>query len=105
LRAGLINREQAKNDDMKNIITRSVGYELNLKGDIYQLEIEAGDGFLLCSDGLSGPVDDQAMFELLMDGEKKGLPLRETAERLVHAANARGGDDNVTVILVRAMVV
>ena len=105
IRAGLITREQARHDEMKNIITRSVGYEGTVNGDIYQLEVEAGDGFLLCSDGLSGPIDDASMFEILMDGEKRGAPLSETAERLVRAANTRGGDDNVTVILVRAQVV
>lgn len=102
LRAGLITREQLKSDEMKNVITRSVGYEPNVRGEVFRVEVRAGDGFLLCSDGLSGPVEDDIMYEILMDGEKRALPLSETAERLVHAANSNGGDDNVTVLLVKA---
>jgi protein phosphatase len=102
LRAGLITREQLKSDEMKNVITRSVGYEPNVRGEVFKVEIRPGDGFLLCSDGLSGPVEDQIMHEILMDGESRGRPLSEAAERLVHAANSNGGDDNVTVVLVKA---
>ncbi|MBU6153190.1 MAG: Stp1/IreP family PP2C-type Ser/Thr phosphatase [Bdellovibrionales bacterium] len=102
LRAGLITREQLKSDDMKNVITRSVGYEPNVRGEIFKIEVRPGDGFLLCSDGLSGPVEDHVMHEILMDGEKRSLPLLDAAERLVHAANSNGGDDNVTVLLVKA---
>ncbi len=102
LKARMITREQVKSDGMRNVITRSVGYEPLVRGDLYQLEVEPGDGFLLCSDGLTGPVDDELIFELLAEGEKRGLPLSETADRLIRAANARGGDDNVTVVIVKA---
>jgi len=102
LRAGLITREQMKSDEMKNVITRSVGYEPNVRGEVFKVEIRPGDGFLLCSDGLSGPVEDQIMHEILMDVESRGRPLSEATERLVHAANSNGGDDNVTVVLVKA---
>jgi protein phosphatase len=102
LRAGLITREQLKSDEMKNVITRSVGYEPNVRGEVFKVEIRAGDGLLLCSDGLSGPVDDDVMYEILMDSERHSLPLSAAAERLVHAANSNGGDDNVTVLLVKA---
>jgi serine/threonine protein phosphatase PrpC len=102
LRAGLITREQLKSDEMKNVITRSVGYEPNVRGDVFKMEIRPGDGFLICSDGLSGPVDDEMMYRILMDGEMRAQSLEQTAERLVHAANSNGGDDNVTVLLVKA---
>lgn len=101
LRAGLITREQMKTDDMKNVITRSVGYDQNLKVDVYSFQAKAGDGFLLCSDGLSNPVSEALMFDILDESAKSGLPLEDTAKRLVEAANQRGGDDNVTVVLVR----
>jgi len=101
LRAGLISREQVKTDDMKNVITRSVGYELNLKIDLFTFEVKPGDGFLLCSDGLSNPVSDPLMFDILDESLKSELHLDDIAKRLVEAANQRGGDDNVTVVLVR----
>ncbi len=101
LRAGLITREQVKTDEMKNVITRSVGYESNLKIDLYSFATKPGDGFLLCSDGLSNPVSDALMFDILDESSKSGLHLEDTTQRLVEAANARGGDDNVTVVLVR----
>ena len=101
LRAGLITREQLKKDDMKNVITRSVGYEPHVKADSYQFDVQSGDGFLICSDGLSGPVDDSLMFEILDESISHGLSLNDVATKLVSQANARGGDDNVTVVLVK----
>lgn len=101
LRAGLITRDQMKTDDMKNVITRSVGYETNLKVDLYSFPVLPGDGFLLCSDGLSNPVSEALMFDILDESSKSGLHLEDIAKRLVEAANQRGGDDNVTVVLVQ----
>lgn len=101
LRAGLITREQMKTDDMKNVITRSVGYDLNLKVDLYTFPTQSGDGFLLCSDGLSNPISEPLMFDILDESLRSGLHLNDIAKRLVDAANQRGGDDNVTVVLVR----
>jgi serine/threonine protein phosphatase PrpC len=100
LRAGMITRDQVKTDEMKNVITRSVGYEMNMKVDLFTFEIEAGDGFLLCSDGLTGLVDNSLMFDILEETRKSGLSLDDAAAKLVKAANNHGGDDNVTVILV-----
>jgi serine/threonine protein phosphatase PrpC len=101
LRAGLINRSQVKSDEMKNVITRSVGYEASVKADVYQFPVEKGDGFLICSDGLSGPVDDALIFEILEESAASGLSLEDTAHKFVKSANGRGGDDNVTVVLVK----
>jgi serine/threonine protein phosphatase PrpC len=101
LRAGLITRAQVRVDEMKNVITRSVGYEASVKTDLYQFPIQKGDGFLICSDGLSGPVDDPLIFEILEESKGSGLSLEDTAHQLVKSANARGGDDNVTVVLVK----
>ena len=101
LRAGLITRAQLKTDEMKNVITRSVGYEPNMNIDLYQMPVASGDGFLICSDGLSGPVEDRVMFEILEETIHSKLSLSDAASRLVNAANQRGGDDNVTVVLVQ----
>ncbi len=101
LRAGLISRDQLKYDEMKNVITRSVGYEPMIKVDLYQFASKPGDGFLLCSDGLSNPLSERLMFDILEESLNSGLSLDETAKQLVTAANERGGDDNVTLILLR----
>ena len=101
LRAGLITRAQTKSDDMKNVITRSVGYEASVKADIFRFPVQKGDGFLICSDGLSGPVDDALIFEILEESRASGLSLEDTAHKFVKSANERGGDDNVTVVLVK----
>jgi protein phosphatase len=101
LRAGLITRDQVKTDEMKNVITRSVGYDPSLKVDLFSFSTNSGDGFLLCSDGLSNPLSDALMFDILDESTKSGLSLDDIAKLLVEAANERGGDDNVTVVLVR----
>ena len=100
LRAGLITRDQVRTDEMKNVITRSVGYEPSVKVDAYHFMVEPGDGFLLCSDGLSGPVDEEKMFDILVKNGGVGVSLQDKAKALVDAANNGGGDDNVTVVLI-----
>jgi len=100
LRAGLITRAQTRTDEMKNVITRSVGYEPNVKADIYTFDLEPGDHFLLCSDGLSGLIDETLMFDILEETLRSGLDLNDATRKLVDAANQNGGDDNVTVLLV-----
>ena len=96
LRAGLITREQLKSDVMRNVITRSVGFELQLEPDLYHFNVERGDIFLLCSDGLTGQVDDHEILDLV----EKARPQEsweECARALIALANQRGGDDNISV--------
>jgi len=96
LKAGLITPEEAKNHKMKNIITRSLGYQEDVEVDVQTLELEDGDAFLLCSDGLTGHVEDQEIEDLL------GEPQTErVGRRLVELACSRGGDDNITLVVVR----
>ncbi len=101
LRAGLITREQMKTDLNKNIITRSVGFEPHLRGDVYRMVLQPEDGFLLCSDGLTGPLDDSEILEVLRTSGGRGDSLSRTASILVESANQRGGEDNITVVLVK----
>lgn len=104
LRAGLITRDQLKTDRMKNVITRSVGFESQVEVDVYEMNVQPGDTFLLCSDGLSGLLDDPAILEQV----EKGLfheagSIEKTVESLVDGANKNGGDDNITAIVVRVL--
>lgn len=115
LRAGMITREQLKTDRMKNVITRSVGFDLHFGIDLYEYTPQAGDLFLLCSDGLSGPLDDSKIFEIANEvyfsaldteafkGRDQGYEplLKILTEALIRNANERGGDDNITALIAR----
>jgi PPM family protein phosphatase len=115
LRAGMITRDQLKTDRMKNVITRSVGFDLHFGIDVYEYAPERGDLFLLCSDGLTGPVDDEEIFAIANkvyfsvaatpDFKDRtsgfGPLLQHLAEALVAAANDGGGDDNITALVAR----
>lgn len=115
LRAGMITREQLKTDRMKNVITRSVGFDLHFGIDVYEYGPAPGDLFLLCSDGLTGPVDDD---EILAIAKKTYFDpaanedfrdrthgfeplLKNLTEALIAAANDAGGDDNITALVAR----
>lgn len=96
IKAGLISPEHAKTHRLKNIITRSLGYQEEVEVDTRIEPLEEGDVFLLCSDGLSNMVEEDEMLEMVTR-----YHFQEAAIRLVEAANERGGDDNITVILTR----
>lgn len=101
LRAGLITRDELKTDRMKNVITRSVGFSPDLNVEMYVHEPEPGDVYLLCSDGLSGPLSDPQILEIV----NQRLVLKNdpdaTVSELIDRANTLGGDDNATAIVVR----
>lgn len=98
LKAGLIKREQLKTDRMRNVITRSVGFEKDLNVDIYTLSVSAGDLFLLCSDGLSNYAREDDVLNIIFSTPN----LQSAIHRLVDFANEHGGEDNVTAVLVKA---
>lgn len=92
---GLITQAEARTHSMKNVIVRAVGVGQALAVDIIRGKTQAGDLFLLCSDGLSDMVEDDSIYRLLT----LPLTLEERAAELVQAANAAGGHDNITVAL------
>ncbi len=100
LRAGLITREQARTDQMKNVITRSVGFEEDLDIDTYEMEAQPSDVYLICSDGLYGMIEDQEILSIVEKEYFQNRNLQKTADALVKAANDAGGEDNVTVLLI-----
>lgn len=95
VRAGLLTPEEAKHSRLKNIITRSVGFEEDVLVDVLGVETRKGDRFLLCSDGLANLVDNGEIGRHLT-----AEPLEEVPPKLIRLANDRGGDDNITVIAV-----
>ena len=98
VRMGRMTHEQAQRSSLRNVITRALGTQPSVEPDLFPLEAEAGDIFLLCSDGLTGEVSD-AQIESLLAAD---LPLDEICSSLVAAANQAGGHDNITCLLVRA---
>ncbi|PIR20337.1 MAG: protein phosphatase [Deltaproteobacteria bacterium CG11_big_fil_rev_8_21_14_0_20_47_16] len=95
VRAGVISAETAKTHRMRNVITRSVGFQSEVDSDILQKTAKDGDIFLLCSDGLSNMVEDAEMKVIL-----ESSPPADACRKLIDIANAHGGDDNITVVLV-----
>ncbi len=103
LRAGLITRDQVKTDHMKNVITRSVGYEQTVEVETYQVEVQSGDCFLICSDGLSGLIEESKMLEIVDYELLERGDAQAAAEHLVSMANEYGGDDNITSLIVQVV--
>ena len=81
-----------------NVITRSVGYQEEEDVDTTSLQLEDGDLLLLCSDGLHGKVPDKEISNLTKELQIEAVP------RLIQLANERGGDDNITVVVVRVKI-
>ena len=93
---GELTPEQAKTYPGKNLITRAIGTEPVVKGDIFHRSVERGDCLLLCSDGLSNIIDEQEiLFEVIYGQDKK-----HCCQRLLEIAKNRGAPDNVTSILI-----
>jgi serine/threonine protein phosphatase PrpC len=94
--AGVITRAQAHNHPDGNVITRAVGFQSQPTPDYWLLPLKPGLRLLVCSDGLTGELDDERIRLHL----SAGLSAQETASSLVDAALASGGRDNVSVIVV-----
>lgn len=95
---GHYNREEAKKMVRKNIVTRALGVEADVKVDVIEDPLEVGDLILICSDGLCDMVDDGTI-RLTLSKFADNLP--DAAKALVDLANERGGKDNVSVALAR----
>jgi PPM family protein phosphatase len=98
LDAGLITAEQAALSNNKNLVTRALGVEDSVQTEVNEFKVEKGDLYLMCSDGLSDMVADDDISALL----KAEPNWSQAAEKLVDAANAAGGRDNISVLLVKA---
>lgn len=96
MRAGLLTAQQARTTSYRHVITRALGIDTEIAVDQRAIEVRPDDTFLLCTDGLTEMVEDAQIREILSNA----LP-REAAELLVREANARGGADNITVVVVQ----
>ena len=93
--AGLLTPEQAAQSMNKNLVTRALGVDDAVLLEVHEHSVEAGDVYLMCSDGLSDMVRDHDIAKIL----QMPLSLEQRAKTLVDAANAHGGRDNITVLL------
>ena len=98
VRTGRMTRTQAHRSPFKNVITRALGTQKCVTPDVFGLESEPGDLFLLCTDGLTRELSDNEIEGLLSNGQL----LEDLCSHLVDAAKKAGGHDNITCLLVRA---
>lgn len=99
VRIGVLNREEARSHPDKNIITRAIGASDDVVADFFSVELAEGDIVLMCSDGLTNMLEDEEIREIL---NGKG-ELEEKGRKLIEAANAHGGKDNIAVILIETL--
>ena len=96
VKAGAISEEEAPHVMGRNVITRSVGFERDVVVDTLERVVEGGEIFLLCSDGLSSMIEDAHIAKILREN-----PPEEAVSRCIDEAKKAGGDDNVSVIIIR----
>lgn len=97
VRKGLMERGSEAYNRQKNIIIRAIGTSAETYADVFTIELMHGDMLLLCSDGLSNMVEDVMIRNLALD---ETFTLEQRVISLIRTANANGGRDNITVILV-----
>ncbi len=95
--AGFLTEESARTHPLKNVVTQALGGSSEPKVDVLETEVEDGDLYLLCSDGLNSMLTDHEIAGFLFEGGS----LEEICGNLIEAANQRGGNDNISVILLR----
>ncbi|HQQ78612.1 MAG TPA: Stp1/IreP family PP2C-type Ser/Thr phosphatase [Thermoanaerobaculia bacterium] len=94
--AGILSEDEAKSHPLKNVVTRALGGAAHVSVDLIEVPVRTGDRYLLCSDGLTGMLPDEELFEHF----RTSGSLDTTVRMLIEVANARGGVDNITAILV-----
>jgi len=95
--AGYLSAEQARAHPLKNVVTRALGGESEVVVDVREVEVMAGDVYVLCSDGLTTMLSDQEIERRLLEP----VSVEEVCRNLVRDANAKGGLDNITVVLIQ----
>ncbi len=96
IRAGLLTPDAARSHPWRHVVTRAIAGMTDIEVEVVDLALEGGDRLLLCSDGLSSVVADEGIAAVL----REDRPPAEACAELVSRANAAGGPDNVTVVLV-----
>jgi PPM family protein phosphatase len=98
IQSGLISADQARTHPLRNVVTRALGGKADCQVEMQAHQMRPGDILLLCSDGLTTMIPDDEIARLVQDANGD---VAEAAPALVSAANERGGEDNITVLLIR----
>ncbi len=98
VKQGLLTKEEARTARRRNVITRAVGVLPNVKVDTLAFEVDAGDCFLLCSDGLHQYYPDKELQDAVAS-----MAHEDTAQGLIEGANERGGSDNITAVFIEVV--
>ena len=96
VRQGSLTEEEARNHPQRSILTRALGTTESPQVEYAEVELAEGDTFLLCTDGLTGELEEKEIGAVLAAGDHPQVK----AERLVEMAKLHGGADNITVIVV-----
>lgn len=96
VRMGELDAEKAKSHPDKNIITRAIGAQENVKVDFFEVALKPGEKVMMCTDGLTNMLEDTELFAILSE---PGKNLAEKVEKMVNMANQNGGKDNITVVV------
>jgi len=96
LRDGHLSEEEIRSHPRRNLITRALGIEEHVKTDVFERTLQAGDTLILCSDGMWGHFEMDEIGNIVADSSPE-----QAVETLVEQSNARGGEDNISVILIR----
>ncbi|MCZ7674194.1 MAG: Stp1/IreP family PP2C-type Ser/Thr phosphatase [Chloroflexi bacterium] len=94
---GQISREEARTHPQGNVIYRTIGDKAKIEVDINTVRIGSGEYLLLCSDGLSGMVSDERIHQIVT----QAVQPQAACQELIAAANAAGGDDNITAVIIK----
>ena len=92
-----ITEQDARSHPHRHVLTKALGVRSAVEADFAELSICVGDTIVLCSDGLTGLVQDHEIGEMVLSAPS----MDDACQRLVETANERGGEDNITVVLLR----
>jgi len=97
VQAGMLTEAEAEKHPLRNVITRALGGALTVNPEASEYQVRESDTILLCSDGLTGMVPEDEILRIVTENEN----VQEACRALIDFANARGGYDNVTAILIK----
>ncbi len=97
LKVHRLTAEEIEHFPHKNVIVRALGMKDTVVVDVHRIDPKPGEVYVLCSDGLSGMIDDGSLLETVKEG---GLDLEKTCQSLIARANSAGGVDNITVVII-----
>ena len=95
MRAGQLTPEQARVHPQKNIITRAIGAVDDVKVDFFEMDLQKGDKILMCTDGLSNMVEDDVLYDIVVN-----TYIEDVADELINEAKNNGGRDNISLIVI-----